>query len=128
MFLGFEMARCDQGYLCRVCGEEVEHITDSQLYLSFVVGEIDPETLHASTECHLRCAPTFSQFIEDSRYGIPTNVVGPFDKNQLDSVYVAMRTKLISRGYDRLWVIREERRHPLTVIDYPLADFAEKWL
>ncbi len=127
MFLDFEMARCDQGYLCRVCGEEVEHITDSQLYLSFVIGEIDPETLHSSPECHLRCAPVFSQFIEDPRYGIPSNVVGPFAKNQLDSEYVALRTKLLSRGYDRLWAIREERRHPLTVVEYPLPDFAEKW-
>ena len=127
MFLDFEMARCDQGYLCRVCGEEVEHITDSQLYLSFVIGEIDPETLHSSPECHLRCAPVFSQFIEDPRYGIPLKVVGTFAKNQLDSEYVALRTKLLSRGYERLWLIREERRHPLTVVEYPLPDFAEKW-
>ena len=121
------MARCDQGYLCRVCGEEVEHITDSQLYLSFVVGEIDPETLHSSTECHLKCAPAFSQFINDPRYVIFSKVEGPFAKTQLDTEYVESRTRLISRGYDRLWVIREERRHPLTVIEYPLPDFAEKW-
>ncbi len=127
MYLDFKMARCDQGYLCRVCREEVEHITDSQLYLSYVIGEIDPETLHASPECHLRCAPAFSQFIADERFGTPPNVDGPFSKIQLDFEYVALRIKLVSRGYSRLWAIREERRKPLTVIEYPLPEFSEKW-
>ena len=27
------MARCDQGYLCDVCGQDVEAITESDLYL-----------------------------------------------------------------------------------------------
>lgn len=121
------MARCDQGYLCRVCGDEVEHITDSQLYLSYVIGEIDPETLHATPECHLRCSPAFSQFIDDQRFDILPNVEGVFGKSQLDLSYVESRTKLISRGYDRLWAIREERRKPLTVVEYPLPEFAQKW-
>lgn len=127
MYLDYKMARCDQGYLCRVCREEVEHITDSQLYLSYVIGEIDPETLHASPECHLTCAPAFSQFIADERYGIPPELDGPFAKSQLDFEYVALRTALVSRGYARLWAIREERRKPLTVIEYPLPEYSEKW-
>ncbi len=32
------MARCDHGYLCDVCGEEVDSIRDSDLYLRFVTG------------------------------------------------------------------------------------------
>ena len=59
------MARCDEGYLCEVCGEEVEDITESDLYLRFVLGEVDPETLHVSPERHIRCNPTFAQFIVD---------------------------------------------------------------
>ena len=121
------MARCDQGYLCRVCGEEVEHITDSQLYLSYVIGEVDPETLHASPECHLRCAPAFSQFISDSRFAGSEVLDSPFSKSYLDNEYVHARTTLVSRGYDRLWVIRAERRKPLTVVEYPLAEFLKKW-
>lgn len=105
----------------------MEHITDSQLYLSYVIGEIDPETLHASPECHLTCAPAFSQFIADERYGIPPELDGPFAKSQLDFEYVALRTALVSRGYARLWAIREERRKPLTVIEYPLPEYSEKW-
>ena len=121
------MARCDQGYLCRVCGEEVEHITDSQLYLSYVIGEVDPETLHASPECHLRCAPAFSQFISDNRFEESEELDGPFSKSHLDQGFVDARTALVSRGYDRLWVIRAERRKPLTVVEYPLAEFLKKW-
>ena len=122
------MARCDQGYLCRICGEEVEHITDSQLYLRYVIGEIDPETLHASPECHLSCVPAFSQFIDDQRFNLNSEIEGPFAKNQLDSSYVVDRTNLLSRGYARLWAIREERRKPLTVVEYPLPEFMKKWL
>ena len=33
------MARCDQGYLCEVCGGDVEAITDSDLYLRYVLGD-----------------------------------------------------------------------------------------
>lgn len=121
------MARCDQGYLCRVCGEEVEHITDSQLYLSYVIGEVDPETLHQSAECHLNCSPVFSQFISDPRFCLQNEVAADFAKNSLDPGYVLLRTDLVSRGYARLWAIREERRKPLTVVEYPLPEFSEKW-
>ena len=34
------MARCDQGYLCAVCGAEVEEMTESELYLAYVLGEV----------------------------------------------------------------------------------------
>ncbi len=121
------MARCDQGYLCRICGEEVESITDSELYLRYVIGEIDPETLHLSPECHLRCAPAFSQFISDSRFDPTVEVDGAFSKLELDGEFVRAREKLVNRGYDRLWAIRSERRKPLTVVEYPLPEFLDKW-
>ena len=57
------MAVCEQGYLCDVCGLEVETIDESDLYLRYVLGEVDPETLHVSPERHLRCNPTLAQFI-----------------------------------------------------------------
>ena len=40
------MARCERGYLCEVCGGEVEELTESDLYLRYVLGEVDPELLH----------------------------------------------------------------------------------
>ena len=39
------MARCDQGYLCIVCGEEVENIEDSGLYLRYIIGEVQEAEL-----------------------------------------------------------------------------------
>lgn len=121
------MARCDQGYLCRVCGEEVEHITDSELYLRYVIGEIDPETLHLADECHLACVPILSQFISDSRFESPVDLQGDFSLSNLDPQFVESRRKLIAQGYDRLWEIRTQRGKPLPVVEYPLAEFQEKW-
>jgi hypothetical protein len=40
------MARCDKGYLCDVCGEEVEEIVDSELYLRYVMGEVATRDTH----------------------------------------------------------------------------------
>ena len=42
------MAKCEEGYLCDVCGGDVAEITDSDLYLRYVIGEVDPETLHTT--------------------------------------------------------------------------------
>ncbi|MEQ1824341.1 MAG: hypothetical protein ABL921_00260 [Pirellula sp.] len=121
------MARCDQGYLCRVCGDEVEHITDSELYLRFVIGEVDPEMLHLLKECHLRCSPAFSQFIADDRFGTPVIAEGPFGLLELDKDFVETRSALIAKGYDRLWAIRTERKNPLTVPEYPLPEVRLRW-
>ena len=57
------MAKCDEGYLCGVCGHDVENVTDSELYLRYVIGLIDPELLHATPERHIRCNPELAQFI-----------------------------------------------------------------
>ncbi len=57
------MALCDEGYRCEVCGQDVEDLTQSDLYLRYVLGEVDPETLHVSPERHLTCNPTLAQFI-----------------------------------------------------------------
>ena len=49
------MAKCDEGYLCEVCGQDVADIRDSDLYLRFVIGEIDARQLMTAPERHLRC-------------------------------------------------------------------------
>ena len=120
------MARCDQGYLCRICGAEVEDIVDSELYLRFVIGEIDPETLHTSRECHLRCNALFAQFISDSRFYPLVQIEGEFSKDALDPQYVRERMALINRGYARLWEIMQDELG-MTVIEYPLLEFQSKW-
>ncbi len=120
------MARCDQGYLCRICGREVEDIIDSELYLRFVIGEVDPETLHTQPECHLRCNPTLAQFITDPRFDPPVAAEGPFAKAALDPFFVRERTKLINAGYARLWEIMNDELG-MTVVEYPLDFIRQKW-
>ena len=112
------MARCDQGYLCDVCGEEVEVITDSDLYLRYVLGEVNPEVLTHSPERHLRCNPALAQFIIDDRFP-PVGCTGPFDKRELDAGFVADEEARVTRGYQRLMAIP---KLGLPVTEYPLPE------
>ena len=116
------MAKCDQGYLCQVCGEEVEGIVESDLYLRYVLGWVDPETLHTTRECHLRCNPALAQFIEDERFQPPVILEGDWGKRSLDPEFARERTKLVTKGYARLWEIFDDESRP-SVIDYPLLPF-----
>lgn len=112
------MAKCEEGYLCDVCGQDVEEITDSDLYLRFVIGMIDPETLHTTRERHLRCNPVLAQFIVHDEFE-PIDLEGAFDKRQLDPAYVREQESLVTRGYRRL---REIAHLDLPIIDYPLPE------
>jgi hypothetical protein len=112
------MAKCEEGYLCDVCGGDVEELTDSDLYLRYVIGMLDPETLHTTRERHIRCNPTLAQFIVDDDFP-PVAVEGPFDKRLLDTAYVEQRQTLVTRGYRRL---KELRGLDLPIIDYPLPE------
>lgn len=110
--------RCEEGYQCDICGGDVEEITDSDLYLRFVIGMLDPETLHTAGERHLRCNPVLAQFIVDEAFA-PVVVEGEFDKRTLDAAYVRERESLVTRGYRRL---REIAHLELPIIDYPLPE------
>ncbi len=92
------MARCDEGYRCEVCGGDVEDITESDLYLRFVIGEVDPEFLHMTPERHIRCNPTLAQFIVAEGFE-PVVVEGPFAKSELDPDFVAEEEQRVTAGY-----------------------------
>src|SRR5581483_11051313 len=112
------MAKCEEGYLCDVCGGDVEEITDSDLYLRYVIGMVDPETLHTTRERHIRCNPALAQFIVDDEFA-PVVVEGAFDKRQLDPAHVRQRETLVTRGWRRL---REVQGQELTILEYPLPE------
>jgi hypothetical protein len=116
------MAKCDEGYLCEVCGEDVPSIVQSDLYLRYVVGLIDPETLHTTAERHIRCNPALAQFIVDERFE-PMWVEGDFDKRRLDLRFVRERETLITRGWRRL---HEVVKLGLPIIEYPLPEVVER--
>lgn len=111
------MARCDQGYLCEVCGDEVPEITESDLYLRYVIGEVDPRQLMSTPERHIRCNPVLAQFIVDPAFEA-VRVEGVFDKSELDAADVAAREDLVTRGWRRLQEVRELG---LPISAYPLS-------
>lgn len=116
------MAKCDEGYRCDVCGENVSEITESDLYLRYVIGHVDPETLHTASERHIGCNPALAQFIVDDAFK-PIFAAGEFDKRNLDSLYVAEQEKLITRGWRRLCELVGSEE---SIIQYPLPEVREK--
>ena len=115
------MARCEQGYLCEVCGLEVEDITDSDLYLRFVLGEVAAERLHLLPERHLRCNPSVAQYIVDPGFAAVV-CDGPFDKRTLDAAWVAGEEARVTRGWRRLQEIPDLQ---IPIIEYPLSEVRE---
>jgi hypothetical protein len=118
------MAECDRGYLCDVCGDEVESIVESDLYLRYVIGELDPETLHTTPERHITCHPALAQFIVHPDFP-PVVVEGPLGKSQLDAVWVAERESLVTRGWRRLREVAPEQE--ILITDYPLPEFHDRY-
>ncbi len=110
------MAKCDEGYLCDVCGQDVATLADSDLYLRYIVGMLDPEVLHTTPERHIRCNLSLAQYIVADDFE-PVVVDGPFDKRSLDAEYVQEQEKLLTRGWRRL---NEVTGGDLPIIDYPL--------
>jgi hypothetical protein len=117
------MAICEEGYLCDVCGEEVEELTDSDLYLRYVLGEVDPEQLHQIPERHIRCNPTLAQFIATPDFP-PVVVEGVFARSELDPIFVAREEARVTRGYLRL---QELPRLGLPITEYPLPETRSRW-
>jgi hypothetical protein len=115
------MAKCEEGYLCDVCGQDVAELTDSDLYLRYIVGMLDPEVLHTTSERHIRCNPTLAQYIIADDFE-PIVIEGPFDKRALDTTFVAERERLITRGWKRL---KEVATLGIPIIGYPLPEVLE---
>jgi hypothetical protein len=111
------MAKCDEGYRCEVCGQDVAEIIDSDLYLRYVLGEVPLELLHRLPERHVRCNPALAQFIVIAEFQ-PVNCPGPFGKDQLDPEFVREEENRVTRGWRRLQAIPTLG---LSVPEYPLS-------
>ncbi|MDG2206899.1 MAG: hypothetical protein P8K78_03250 [Pirellulales bacterium] len=116
------MAKCDEGYRCEVCGQDVANITQSDLYLRYVIGQVDPETLHTAPERHIRCNPTLAQFIVDDAFDA-VMVTGEFDKRDLDPQHVAQQEECVTRGWRRLCEVVDSEE---PIIEYPLPEVQAK--
>lgn len=116
------MAKCDEGYLCDVCAQDVALLTDSDLYLRYIVGMLDPEVLHTTPERHIRCNPELAQYIVADDFESVFRD-GPFDKRKLDPVFVRQQEDLLTRGWRRL---NEVATLDIPIIEYPLSDVLER--
>jgi hypothetical protein len=112
------MARCEQGYLCEVCSQEVAEITDSDLYLRYVLGEVPPEELHLLPERHVRCNPALAQYVTDPTFE-PVRCEGLFAKEGMDPAFVAEEEARVTRGWRRL---QELPTLGLPILEYPLPE------
>jgi hypothetical protein len=117
------VARCEQGYLCEVCGEDVEDLKDSDLYLRYVLGEVDPERLHLLPERHIRCNPVLAQFIVDPGFS-PICASGAFTKSALDAEFVAREEARVTSAFLRLQALAGSG---LAIVDYPLPEVRTRW-
>lgn len=114
------MAKCDQGYLCAVCGEEVKRIDQSELYLRYVLGWVSADSLHAQPERHLLCSPVLAQFIRAAEFE-QLEVKDDFNKRHLDPEFRRQREEAVTAGYERLKYLQKHRRN-LKIEQYPHVD------
>lgn len=115
--------RCETGYLCDVCGKDVEAITDSDLYLRYVMGDVHPLDLPKQRERHVRCNPALAQYIVDPAFE-PMVHDGMFAKANLDADFVRQQEELVTRAWRRL---QELPTLGLAIPDYPLPEVLERW-
>ena len=108
-----------------MCGEDVTSIVDSDLYLRYVIGELDPEVLHTSAERHIRCNSVLAQFIRHDDFEAII-VEGEWSLEGLDPEYVRQRIELVSRGFARLLEIAASEGDR-DVTAYPLSEAIEKY-
>ncbi len=117
------MVACEQGYLCDVCGQDVEAITASDLYLRYVLGEVSPLVLPTQRERHIRCNPATAQYIVDPGFE-RVKCSGMFAKEELDPDFVRQQEERVTRAWRRL---QEIPRLGIPITEYPLPEVLEKW-
>jgi hypothetical protein len=117
------MARCDEGYICDVCKRDVEGIPVSDLYLRYVLGEVDPLKLSTAQERHIRCNPAVAQYIVDPDYP-PVVCEGMFAKANLDPEFVRSEENRITRGWRRL---QEIPSMGIPITEFPLDEVRARW-
>jgi hypothetical protein len=117
------MVRCEQGYLCDVCGADVEAITESDLYLRYIMGEVSPLNLPNLRERHIRCNPATAQYIVDPSFA-PVPCKGVFAKENMDPTFVAEQEQKVTRAWLRL---QEIPGLGIPITEYPLAEVIAGW-
>lgn len=99
------MAGCDSGYFCHVCGRYVENIEDSELYLQFILGEVEFDDLSHLPEAHIRCSPSLAQYIVHADFEPVIATDEASAKANLAPALVAEQEALVTRAWMRLQML-----------------------
>lgn len=112
------MANCDEGYNCDRCGEYVENVMESELYLRYVLGVVPVEELPREPERHIRCGTEFAQFIVDPDFP-PVVCEDPgLDKRRLPEEVRLRQEEVFTRAWRRL---QEVHGSGIPVSEYPIG-------
>lgn len=113
------MAKCDGGYFCYSCGEYVENITVSELYLRYVMREVPYEKLLETVDGHIRCNANLAQYIVDDRFE-PVEVDEPkLAKANLDPAFVRAQEERVTRAWRHLQALPQSG---IPMREYPLDE------
>jgi len=112
------MANCDEGYNCDRCGQYVENIRESELYLRYVIGAVPEDQLLHEPERHIRCSTEFAQFIVDDGFEPVECDDEALRKSNLPGDVRARQEELFTRAWRRL---QEVASSPIPVNEYPLT-------
>ena len=112
------MSDCDEGYNCDRCGEYVENIRESELYLRFVLGAVPLDELPREPERHIRCAPEFAQFIVDDAFEPVACEDAELAKSNLPDEVRKRQERVFTLAWTRLQELAESG---VPVDQYPLG-------
>jgi hypothetical protein len=113
------MAQCDAGYFCYACGEYVESITESELYLRYVMREVAYEDLPKLPDGHIRCNARIAQYVVDPSFP-PVHEDEPLlDKRRLERAEVEREEARVTRAWRHLQRLPDSG---LPVARYPLGE------
>jgi hypothetical protein len=101
----------------------VEAITESDLYLRYVMGEVSPLELPKLRERHIRCNPATAQYIVDANFE-PVRCEGVFAKENLDPDSVLEQEAKVTRAWRRLQAIPTLG---IAIDEYPLPEVLASW-
>ena len=79
--------------------------------------------LHSTPERHIRCNPGLAQFLVDDDFE-PVVVEGDFSKTTLAPEYVTRRELLVTRGYRRLFEVKQMQ--DTSILEFPLPEVIEQ--
>ena len=96
------MANCDGGYFCYHCREYVENITESELYLRYVLGEVAFDNLLKLPDGHIRCNPNIAQYIDDDRFPPVSPEESALRKENQDPGFVRSEVEKVTRAWRHL--------------------------